>query len=55
MDDPRYDLNKDMEDGKLVPLGGNVDTVMEEPKDGPNRIEATELEPSFEEIIEPLM
>jgi len=55
MDDPRYDLNKNVVDGKLVPVGRNADTIMEELEDRPNRIEATESEPSFEEIIEPLM
>jgi len=35
MDDPSYDLNKDVVDGKLVPLGENVDTVIEKPEDGP--------------------
>ena len=51
VDDSHYDLNKDGVNGKLVPLGGNVDTVMEETEDEPNRIEAIEPEPSFEEIL----
>jgi len=32
VEDPRYDLEKDMVDGKLVPLGENVDAVMDENK-----------------------
>jgi len=30
--DPRYDLDKDVVDGKLVQIGGNVHTTMEEAK-----------------------
>jgi len=29
-EDPCYDLDKDVVDGKLVPIGGNVDTPMED-------------------------
>jgi len=34
--DPLYDLNKDVIYGKLVPIGGNVDTTMEEANGGGN-------------------
>jgi len=49
MDDPRYDLNKDVVNGKLVPLGENADDAIEEGV--PQRIEVTA--PSIDEIIEP--
>lgn len=55
MDDPRYDLNKDVVNERLVPIGGNADAAMENKEDEVNRIETTEPEPSFEEILEPLI
>jgi len=54
VEDPRYDLDKDVVDGKLVPIGGNIDTPMKD-AGGENVITPqAELEPSFEEILEPL-
>jgi len=52
---PRYDLDKDVVDGKLVSIGRNVDTVMEQAKGGENDVNPqAEPEPSFEKIFEPL-
>jgi len=50
MDNPHYDLNKDVVNGELVPLGGNAENVMEEEE--PQRIEVIEPEPSVDEIRE---
>ncbi|KAL9284942.1 hypothetical protein ACSQ67_024699 [Phaseolus vulgaris] len=50
MDDPRYDLNKDVVNGELVPLGGNAENVMEEEE--PRRTEVIKPESSVDEIIE---
>jgi len=51
--DPQYDLDQDVVDGKLVPIGGNADNPMED-KGGENVVPQAEPELSFEEILEPL-
>jgi len=38
VEDPHYDLDKDVVDVKLVPIGGNVDTATEEANDGENDV-----------------
>jgi len=50
MEDLRYDLNKDVVNGELVPFGGNAENVMEEEE--PQCIEVIEPESSIDEIIE---
>ena len=54
-EEPLYDLDKDVINGKLVPIGGEVYSTMEETKERENVVNnQTELKPSFEDIIEPL-
>ncbi|KAK7373397.1 hypothetical protein VNO80_06804 [Phaseolus coccineus] len=53
--DPRYDLDKDVVDGKLVLIGGgNVDTATEEGGEENVVNLQAEPEPHFEQIFEPL-
>ncbi|KAK7335424.1 hypothetical protein VNO80_27261 [Phaseolus coccineus] len=49
--DPHYDVDKDVINGRLVPLGGDVDALMEN-KDEADCVEKIGPSPSFEEIIE---
>jgi len=54
-EDPRYDMDQDVVDWKLVPIGGNADTSMKETAGGENAINPqAEPKPSFEELFNPL-
>ncbi|KAK7335054.1 hypothetical protein VNO80_26824 [Phaseolus coccineus] len=49
--DPRYDVDKDLINGRLVSLDRDVNALMED-KDEADCVETTGPSPSFEEIIE---
>jgi len=53
--DARYDIEKDVVEGKLVSVGGGADEEMKEAGgEGESDTPYNKPKPSFEEIIEPL-
>jgi len=52
-EDPRLDLDKDVVDGKLVPIGRSADTPIESVGGEDVLTPQAEPKPSFEEILEP--
>jgi len=54
VEDSQYDIEKDVVEGKLVPLDRATDEEMKETNGGENTTPYNEPNASFEEIFEPI-